>query len=119
LCLTLCEPLDCSLPGSSVHGISWATTLEWISISFSDSLSYPGIEPVSLALASGFFTPEAPSNFPLPSIFYRNPTIIQEPMQSVYLPKRLSWLFNPTEISAFIEIDSTLNIFVLYPLLFA
>ena len=35
LCLTLCDPLDCSLPGSSVHGISQEGILEWIAISFS------------------------------------------------------------------------------------
>ena len=29
LCPTLCDPLDCSLPGSSVHGILQARTLEW------------------------------------------------------------------------------------------
>ena len=29
-CLTLCEPMDCSLPGSSVHGILQARTLEWV-----------------------------------------------------------------------------------------
>ena len=33
-CLTLCDPVDCSLPGSSVHGIFQAIVLEWISISF-------------------------------------------------------------------------------------
>ena len=35
MCLTLCDPMDCSPPGSSVHGISQARTLEWIAISFS------------------------------------------------------------------------------------
>ena len=35
LCLTLCDPTDCSLPGSSVHGMFQATVLEWIAISFS------------------------------------------------------------------------------------
>ena len=35
LCPTLCEPVDCSLPGSSVYGISQARILEWIAISFS------------------------------------------------------------------------------------
>ena len=35
LCLTLCDPMDCSLPGSSVHGISWARKLEWVAISSS------------------------------------------------------------------------------------
>ena len=32
LCLTLCDPMDCSLPGSSVHGIFQARILEWIAI---------------------------------------------------------------------------------------
>ena len=35
LCLTLRDPMDCSLSGSSVHGISQARVLEWIAISFS------------------------------------------------------------------------------------
>ena len=34
-CLTLCDPVDCSLPGFSVHGIFQARVLEWVSISFS------------------------------------------------------------------------------------
>ena len=32
---TLCDPMDCSLPGFSVHGILQARTLEWVAISFS------------------------------------------------------------------------------------
>ena len=35
LCLTLCIPMDCSLPDSSVHGIFQARVLEWVVISFS------------------------------------------------------------------------------------
>ena len=34
-CLTLCDTVDCSLPGSSVHGILQARILEWVAISFS------------------------------------------------------------------------------------
>ena len=34
-CLTLCNPIDCSLPGSSIHGIFQARVLQWVSISFS------------------------------------------------------------------------------------
>ena len=34
-CSTLCDPMDCTLPGSSVHGIFQAIVLEWIAISFS------------------------------------------------------------------------------------
>ena len=39
--LTLCNPMDCSLPGSSVHGIFQAIVLEWIAISFSKGSSQP------------------------------------------------------------------------------
>ena len=35
-CPTLCDPMDCSPPGSSVHGIFQARTLEWVAISFSN-----------------------------------------------------------------------------------
>ena len=35
-CLTLCDPMDCSLLGSSVHGIFQARVLEWVAISFSN-----------------------------------------------------------------------------------
>ena len=35
LCLTLCDPVDCSPPGSPVPGILQARTLEWVAISFS------------------------------------------------------------------------------------
>ena len=35
LCPTLCDPVDCSLPSSSVHGIFQARTLEWVAIAFS------------------------------------------------------------------------------------
>ena len=35
LCPTLCGPMDCSLPGSSVHRIFWARILEWIAFFYS------------------------------------------------------------------------------------
>ena len=37
LYLTLSDPMDCSLPGSSVHGIFQARTLEWVAISSSNA----------------------------------------------------------------------------------
>ena len=40
-CPTLCNPMDCRLPGSSVHGIFQAIVLEWIAISFSRGSSRP------------------------------------------------------------------------------
>ena len=47
---TLCNPMDCSLPVSSVHGIFQARTLEWVAISFSRGSSNPGIESRSPTL---------------------------------------------------------------------
>ena len=40
-CPTLCDLMDCSLPGSSVHGIFQARILEWVAISFSRRSSWP------------------------------------------------------------------------------
>ena len=39
--LTLCDPVDCSPPGSSVHGILQARILEWVAVSFSKGSSRP------------------------------------------------------------------------------
>ena len=39
--VTLCDPVDCSLPGSSVHGILQARILEWVAIAFSRGSSRP------------------------------------------------------------------------------
>ena len=41
LCPTLCDPMDCSPPGSSIHGILHARILEWVAISFSRGSSWP------------------------------------------------------------------------------
>ena len=41
LCPTLCDPIFCSLPGSSIHGIFQARVLEWVAISFSRGSSQP------------------------------------------------------------------------------
>ena len=49
-CLTLCDPMDCSLLGFSVQGILQARILEWVAISSSGGSSDPGIEPLSLNL---------------------------------------------------------------------
>ena len=50
----LCDPMDCSPLGSSVHGILQARILEWVA--FPGDLPDPGIEPMSTAMASRFFT---------------------------------------------------------------
>ena len=58
-CPTLCDPMDCSLPGSSLHGIPQAKYWSRLLCPPPGDLPDPGIEPVSLmspALAGGFFT---------------------------------------------------------------
>ena len=67
-CLILCDPMDCSLPCSSLYGIFQAGTLESVAISSSRGSSRPRdrIEPTSPALAGGFSTtglPGKPSGF--------------------------------------------------------
>ena len=47
LCLILCDSVDCNSPGSSVHGISQARILEWVTVLFSRGSSWPGIKPRS------------------------------------------------------------------------
>ena len=53
---TLCDPMDCSPPGSSVHGISQATILEWVDISFSRGSSQARCRTKVSWKAERFFT---------------------------------------------------------------
>ena len=63
MCLTLCDPIVYSLPGSSIPGIFQARILEWVAISFSrGNLPNPGIEPWSPALQEDSLWPEPPWN---------------------------------------------------------
>ena len=55
-CLTLCDPMDCSLPGSSVHGTFQARILEWFAISFSRGSSQSKDWTQVFCTASRFFT---------------------------------------------------------------
>ena len=61
-CLTVGNPVDCSLPGSSVHGISQARILVWVAVSSPGDLPDPGMEPECLtspAWAGRFFPTSA------------------------------------------------------------
>ena len=55
LCPALCDPMDCSLPGSSVHGILQAKTLEWVATPFFRGSSQPGDWTQVTCIASRFF----------------------------------------------------------------
>ena len=55
-CPTLCDPMNCSLPGSSVHGILQARIPEWVAISFSKASSPPRDQTQASCIAGRFFT---------------------------------------------------------------
>ena len=57
---TLCDPMECSLPGSSVREIFQARILQWVTISFFRGSSGPRDRTRTSCLAGGFFTTEPP-----------------------------------------------------------
>jgi len=88
-CPTLCDPMDCSLPGFSVHGILQARTLEWVAISFSNAwkwkvkvkllshvwlLATPWTAAYQASPSMGFSRQQYWSGVPLPSpnTFYKD-----------------------------------------------
>ena len=59
-CPSLCDHVDCSPPGLSVHGILQTRILEWVAIPFSRDLPEPGVKPRSTALQSNSLPSEPP-----------------------------------------------------------
>ena len=57
---TLYDPVDCSLPGSSIHGIFQARILQWVAISFFRGASRPRDRTRVSCMAGGLFTAEPP-----------------------------------------------------------
>ena len=60
---TLRDPMDCSPPGSSVHGVFQARVLEWVAISFCRDLPKPGIEPGFPTLQADSLPSEPPQTY--------------------------------------------------------
>ena len=56
LCLTLWDPMDCSLSGSSVHGILQARILEWVTMLCSKGSSWPRYQTQVFCIVGRFFT---------------------------------------------------------------
>ena len=59
-CPTLCDPVDCSPPGPSIHGILQARILDWVAISFSRGFPRPRDRIRSPALQADAVTSEPP-----------------------------------------------------------
>ena len=55
-CLTLCDPVNCSLPSSSIHGILQSRILEWVAIAFSRGSSQPRDQTQVSRVAGRHFT---------------------------------------------------------------
>ena len=64
LCPTLCDPMDCSLPGSSVHEIHQARILEWVAVPFSRGSSRPR-DRTWVSCIIGTFLPSEPPGKPV------------------------------------------------------
>ena len=71
-CLTLCDPMDYSLPGSSVHGILQAVLQEWVAVPFSSGSFQPRDQSQVSLFASRFFTIWATRETQLNSKQYTN-----------------------------------------------
>ena len=83
--------MDCSLPGSPVHGIFQARVLEWVAISFSRGSSHPGIESGSPALQADALPSEPPGKPLCPHLMF----ILQYPASPVLHLWRYSWIPSP------------------------
>ena len=86
-CLTLCDPIDGSPPGSPIPGILQERTLEWVAISFSNAWKWKG-KVKSLSRARLLVTPWTAGYQAPPSVGFSR----QEYWSGVPLPSPLSWL---------------------------
>ena len=68
--LMVCDPIDSSPPGFSVHGIFQARILEWVAISFSRGSSQPRDQTHVSCIAGRFFTTKPPGNSNFPLVIY-------------------------------------------------
>ena len=74
-CLTLSDPVDCSLPGSSIHGIFQARVMEWVAVAFSEILNIKVEKhtllncPASISVSLLF--PVCPCRWALPFFLWR------------------------------------------------
>ena len=82
--------MNCSPPGSSVHGIFQARILEWIAISYFRGSSQPRDESVSLvsALAGGFFTTAPPGK---PMVYVNNGILLSHKKNEM-MPFAATWM---------------------------
>jgi len=92
-CPTLCDPIDCNLPGSRVHGLLQTRILEWVAIPFFRGSSWPGDRTQVSCIAGRFFTIWATRETPKPLKLCSKITVHPwEAMSVVYNIYRSLWL---------------------------
>ena len=88
-CVTLCSPMDCSLPGSSIRGIFQARVLEWVAISFSRGSSRPREQTRSPALQADTSLSEPPGKPCDSSYVLENKVCIYYIFRKIYSEKEV------------------------------
>ena len=117
-CLTLCNPMDCSPPGSPGHGMLQARILEWVVISFPRGSSWPRnqtLDSLVPCIAGGFLSTE-PLGKPniLLYVYY---SLLFHPLMCIILLSASFWIFSPPSpigIKLF-EVRDCLSCFTVFP----
>ena len=107
LCLTLCNPMDCSPPASSVHGILQASVLEWVVIPFSRGSSWPRDQTQVSSIAGRFFTIWATREALVALTIFPQKTTFKNPQISFQFPQK--WRILLKYNSAFLEAGKTVK----------
>ena len=82
LCLTLCNPIDGSLPGSHIPGILQARTLEWVAIAFSDRF----VEDLWIWNISNLYNINGIMDFQVPTMQFQQVSSSATPISFILLP---------------------------------
>ena len=90
-CPTLCNPMDCSPPGSCIHGILQARILEWVAIPFSRGSPWPREQTCVSCIEGGLFTIWATRQ-----AFYQ---VHAKRWKPLLLPKK-NWIWNVQSLSS-------------------
>ena len=101
-CPTLCDPMDCSLSGSSVHGIFQARVLEWIAISFSRGSSWPMNQTQISRTAGRCFTIWATREAPLTNHSFTQLSLVTLPLNSCLEASTLNPFHIPDPVEHFL-----------------
>ena len=106
-CPTLCDPMDCSSPGSSVHGIFQVKMLEGMPLPCPGDLPYPGIELGSPALQADSLPPELPGKSLTIFYMYSKACLLYAHFLLPNLPllKVIVKIFSPFQANNIIPLD--------------